>query len=160
MTHICVSKLTIIGSDNGLLPVRHQAIIWTNAVSLSTGPLGTNFSQIVLEIKTFAFTKMCLKMSSGKCRTFCLGLNVLRLLCKCACCATNRTLLSAWLPYMTANNSIQVGWYWKSPLSYCYRLKFLSDIKSSLFLCEVTSFAKNCINESHLMEISGLWLSR
>ena len=30
VTHICVSKLTIIGSDNGLLPGR-QAIIWTNA---------------------------------------------------------------------------------------------------------------------------------
>ena len=29
--HISVIKLTIIGSDNGLLPGRHQAIIWTNA---------------------------------------------------------------------------------------------------------------------------------
>ena len=29
--HICVNKLTIIGSDNGLLPRRCQAIIWTNA---------------------------------------------------------------------------------------------------------------------------------
>ena len=25
------SKLTIIGSDNGLAPGQHQAIIWTNA---------------------------------------------------------------------------------------------------------------------------------
>ena len=31
MTHICVGNLTIIGSDNGLSPGRHQAIIWTNA---------------------------------------------------------------------------------------------------------------------------------
>ena len=31
VTHICVSKLTIIGSDNGLSPDRRQAIIWTNA---------------------------------------------------------------------------------------------------------------------------------
>ena len=31
MTHICVSKLAIIGSDNVLSPGRHQAIIWTNA---------------------------------------------------------------------------------------------------------------------------------
>ena len=30
VTHICVSKLTIIGSDNGLSPDRRQAIIWTN----------------------------------------------------------------------------------------------------------------------------------
>ena len=31
VTHICVSKLTIIGSDNGLAPGRRQATIWTNA---------------------------------------------------------------------------------------------------------------------------------
>ena len=31
VTHICVNKLIIIGSDNGLSPGRHQAIIWTNA---------------------------------------------------------------------------------------------------------------------------------
>ena len=31
VTHICVSKLTNIGSDNGLAPGRRQAIIWTNA---------------------------------------------------------------------------------------------------------------------------------
>ena len=29
-----------IGSDNGLLPVRRQAIIWTNAAILIMGPLG------------------------------------------------------------------------------------------------------------------------
>ena len=33
-THICVGKLTTIGSDNGLAPSRRQAIIWTNAVML------------------------------------------------------------------------------------------------------------------------------
>ena len=31
VTHICVSELTTIGSDNGLSPGRRQAIIWTNA---------------------------------------------------------------------------------------------------------------------------------
>ena len=29
VTHICVSNLTIIGSDNSLSPGRRQAIIWT-----------------------------------------------------------------------------------------------------------------------------------
>ena len=29
--HICISNLTIIGSDNGLTPGWRQAIIWTNA---------------------------------------------------------------------------------------------------------------------------------
>ena len=52
VTHICISKLTIIGSDNGLSPGRHQAIIWTNAGRLLIGPSGTNFSEILIEIYT------------------------------------------------------------------------------------------------------------
>ena len=66
-----------IASDNGLSPVRHQAIIWRNAGILLIGPLGTNFSEILIEIHKFLFKKMHLKMSAGKCRPFCLGLNVL-----------------------------------------------------------------------------------
>ena len=77
MTHICVSKLTTIGSDNGLSPGRRQAIIWTNAGILLIEPLGINFSEIVIEINTFSFNKMHLKMSSAKCRLFRLGLNEL-----------------------------------------------------------------------------------
>ena len=78
MTHICVSKLTSIGSDNGLSPGRRQAIIWTNAWILLIVPLGTNFSEILIKILTFSFTKMRLKVSSAKWRPFCLGLNVLK----------------------------------------------------------------------------------
>ena len=77
MTHICVGKLTIIGSDNGLSPERRQAIIWTNAGILLIRPLGTNLSEILIGIQTFSFTKMYLKKSSAKWRPFCLGLNVL-----------------------------------------------------------------------------------
>ena len=77
VTHICVSKLTIIGSDNGLSPDRRQAIIWTNAGILLIGPLGTNFSEISIEILTFSIKKMRLKVSSAKRRPFCLDLNVL-----------------------------------------------------------------------------------
>ena len=62
---LCISKLTIIGSDNGLLPGRRQAIIWTNAGILLIGPLGTNFSEILIEIHTFPFKKMHLKMLSA-----------------------------------------------------------------------------------------------
>ena len=76
--HICVVKLTIIGSDNGLPPRRRQAIIWTNAGILLIGPLGTNFIEILIGIQTFSFKKMHLKMSSAKRRPFCLGLNVLK----------------------------------------------------------------------------------
>ena len=77
MTHICVIKLTVIGSDNGLSPERRQAIIWTNAGILLIGPLGTNLNEISIKIHTFSFKKMHLKMSSGKWRPFCLGLNVI-----------------------------------------------------------------------------------
>ena len=79
VTHICVSKITIIGSDNGLSPGRRQAIIWTNAGILLIGPRGTNFSEILIGIQTFSFNKMHLKMSSAKWRPFCLGLNVLKM---------------------------------------------------------------------------------
>ena len=77
-THICVGKLTTVGSDNGLSPGRRQAVIWTNAGILLIGPLGTNFSEILIGIQTFSLKEMHLKMSSGKWRSFCLGLNVLR----------------------------------------------------------------------------------
>ena len=76
-THICINKLTIIGSDNGLSPGRLQAIIWTNAGILLIRPLGTNFIEIVIENLTFSFMKMRLKVSSAKWCPFCLGLNVL-----------------------------------------------------------------------------------
>ena len=77
VTHICVVKLTIIGSDNGLSPGRRQAIIWTYAGIMLIGPLGTNFIEILIGIQTFSFKKMHLKMSSAKWRPFCLGINVL-----------------------------------------------------------------------------------
>ena len=51
--HACVSKLNIIGSDNGLVPGRRQAIIWTNVHLLSIGPLGTNFAKLNQNTKLF-----------------------------------------------------------------------------------------------------------
>ena len=71
MTHICISKIIIIGSDSGLSCSRSQAIIWTNTGILLIGPLGINFSEILLNI--FSFKKMHLKMSA-KCHLFHLGL--------------------------------------------------------------------------------------
>ena len=43
----CIS----IVSDNGLSPVRLQAITWNNADLLLIGPLGTNFSEIRIKIE-------------------------------------------------------------------------------------------------------------
>ena len=70
---------TTIGSDNGLSPGRRQAIIWTNAGILIIEPLGTNFNEILIKIHAFSFTKIHLKMLSGKWRPFCLSLNVIRM---------------------------------------------------------------------------------
>ena len=77
VTHMCIGKLAIIGSNNGLLPGRCQAIIWTNAGILLIGPLGAKFSEKFNEIHKFSFTKMHLKMLSVKWRPFCLCLNML-----------------------------------------------------------------------------------
>ena len=71
-----ISKLTIIGSDNGLLPGRHQAIIWTNAGMLLIESLGTNFSEIWLVLlSTYlagstgggGLSTSCVKWSPTKC---------------------------------------------------------------------------------------------
>ena len=77
VTHIYVSKLTIIGWDNGLSPGRCQAITWTNAGLLLIGKFGTNFSEIRIKIQNFSFTKMHLKISSVKWQPFCPGVNEL-----------------------------------------------------------------------------------
>ena len=70
VTHICVGNLTIIGSDNGLSPGRRQAIIWTHVGIWLIGSLGANFCEILIEIYTFIFKKMHLKMSFAKWRPF------------------------------------------------------------------------------------------
>ena len=75
--HICVGNLIIIGSDNGLSPGRRQTITWTNVGILLIAPLRTNFSEMLIEIHTFSFKKIHLKMSSGKWRPFCHVINVL-----------------------------------------------------------------------------------
>ena len=62
-----ISKLNVIGWDNGLSPGRRQAIMWTSAGILLIGPLETNVSEILIAIETFSFKKMCLKMSAKWC---------------------------------------------------------------------------------------------
>ena len=83
VTHICVCKLTIIDSDNGLSPGWCQVIIWASAGILLIEHLWTNFSEILIKIYTFSFKKMHLKMLSVKWQPFCISLNVLT---KCLWC--------------------------------------------------------------------------
>ena len=78
VTHICVSDLTIIGSDNGLSLGRRQAIIRTNAGISVKKTLGTSFNKILIKIILFSFKKMRLKVSSAKRQPFCRDLNVLK----------------------------------------------------------------------------------
>ena len=81
--HKCVSKLPIIGSDNGLSPGRRQAIIWTNdgllwiIVNLTHGnKLQWNLNRNpYIFIQENAFENVVWKMAA-----ICLGLNVLILL--------------------------------------------------------------------------------
>ena len=104
VTHICVGKLTIIGSDNGLSPGRRQAIIWNNAGLLLIQPLGTNVSEISIGIQPFSFKKMHLNMSA-KWRPFCLGLNVLMKYLQS--CKTASLITSQWrhmAPQILVNN--------------------------------------------------------
>ena len=59
-----------------LVQIMAWAIIWNNAGMLSVGPLVTNFSDFLIQIKKFSFKKMHLKMSPAKWRPFCSGLKV------------------------------------------------------------------------------------
>ena len=80
-THKCVSKLAIIGSENGLPPARRQASFWTNAEILLIWHLVIHFNEIVRAIYTFSFKNMHFKIPFTKWRPFCLSLNVL-IVCK------------------------------------------------------------------------------
>ena len=62
--HVCIGKLTIIGSDNGLTPGQRQAIIRTNAGFIVNSNLRKKLQWNLSEIQTFSFKKMHLTMSS------------------------------------------------------------------------------------------------
>ena len=70
--HICVSKLTIIGSDNGLSPDRRQAITWNSAGILFVGHLWTNFDRnLYIFVQENAFESVVWKMAAILCRPQC-----------------------------------------------------------------------------------------
>ena len=57
VTPICINKLNIIGSDNGMSSGQCQSIFLTNAGILSNGPLGTNFWEMLIKIHSLSFKK-------------------------------------------------------------------------------------------------------
>ena len=105
--HIYASvKETLIGSTNGLSPLKRQTIIWTNASLLSFRTLGINGNEILIEIQAFSFKKMHLKRSSGKWRPFCLGFHVLiRVIAKVR-------LLECWGPWLAIYNKKIINMQW------------------------------------------------
>ena len=147
VTHICVGNLTINGPDNGLSPGRRQAIIWTIAGILLIGPLGTNFSEILIGIQTFSFRKMHLKMSSAKWRPSCLGLNVLK---QCSLSTfinkPMQCLLNNFITCDIANNSL-IDKNVNLTLVYeVLRNKYLQPetfVAQTLLPCPVYSFTKS-----------------
>ena len=73
MPHICVSDGASIGSDNGLVPNRHQAFTQTNAGLLSSGLWGTNISETRMGILSDSIKEIYLKFLSAEMMPFCPG---------------------------------------------------------------------------------------
>ena len=119
VTHIYVSKLTITGSDNGLLPGQCQAFIWTNAEILLIWSIETKFSDILIKIHTYSFKKIQLKMSSGKFRPFCLSLNVWMILALCPWSTSHS--LKKWLLYICINKQVEL----KSVLHHMKKMELI-----------------------------------
>ena len=55
VTHMASDILVNIGSDNGLLPVLHQAISCSNTGISSAGLIGSNSSKIWIKSHQFSF---------------------------------------------------------------------------------------------------------
>ena len=91
-----------IGSENGLSPVRRQAITWTNPDSLSVGHVGTIICEILIKIQTSSSKKTYLKMAAKRqpfyYKFFKLNLHIVIL---STCCWS---LMSATEPLMTCQD--------------------------------------------------------
>ena len=140
MTHICVSKRTIIGSDNGLSPGRRQAIIWTNAGILLIRTLGTKFSEILIKIITFSLKKMHLKVSPAKRRPFCLSLNVLMTFRK-VYFPSAKTLMI--LLHSLNKHSLKRSILFLIPIWYAYHMKRYAYINIVLKLKHKQYYCRN-----------------
>ena len=111
VTHICVSKLTIIGLGNDLSPGRHQAIIRTNAGILLIQILRTYCSEILCEFHIFSL-KTALKNASAKSRQFCLNLTVLTTESLLSICSINTKLTTVNSISRIRRILTQSNWHW------------------------------------------------
>ena len=124
----------IIGSGNGLSPVRCHAIAWTNTDLLSIGPSGTNFSDIwILTIMVFT-EKMHLKMSSVIWQPFYSWLIVLTLNVRGpSYLGLTRSISWLLMPWLLTSPGHQQPWYW-----LCRIGRFLSYLRKDFnYLCRI-----------------------
>ena len=152
MTHICVGNLTVIGSDSGLSPGRCQAIIWTNAGIMLIGPLGTNSSEILIDIYTFSFKKTHLKMSFRKWRPFCLSLNVLTHWPPGRCGSNSKGVISKHILHTKfMSTSFDTGLRWMPQNTFIDKLTLVQVMS---WCCQATSHYLNQCWPSSIMSYS------
>ena len=166
VTHICVGNSTIISSDNGLSPGRRQAIILINAAILLIGHLGTNLSEILIEIHAFSFKKMHLKTSSDKWPPSCLGPNVLKLDEKLDCLFHSFSVLTTedaskprmiLCPSQRANNKGSVYIPWRH---HGMRYYHLQQLRYSIFLHGTVSMllgSHKMLSNHSIYESDSFW---
>ena len=121
---MCVSKLIIIGSDNG----RRQAIICSNVGILLIGPLVKNFNEILIEIHTFLIQEKAFEyyMPAGKWRPFCLGPSLLTLNVRGpSYLGSTRSISWLLMPWLLTSPRHQQPWY----LRTCVTSMWNNDIK-------------------------------
>ena len=138
MAHIYVHKLPIFGSD-GLSPGRHQIIIWISAGILLIGALGTNFSEIFIEIYIFSFKKCLWKL--------CPGLNVLSDSC-CISLLFGEEFSTDFLRLMMLLNFAQV-----LPITFPFKWFFINQFLL-LYYIDIVLTQKWYFKETHLSTIS------
>ena len=81
MTHICVSKLSTIGSDNQLLLVRRQGNTWTHDVLSYCWQIRNNCNEMLIKIKQSSNRNMSFRMSLVKWLQCCVSADVFRPWC-------------------------------------------------------------------------------
>ena len=144
---VCNSKLTIIGSDNDLSP----GIIWTNVGIVLIAPSETYFSEILSEIYTFSFKKVHLKMSSGKCRPFYLGLSSLKLLLSSFFNTRTSTLTVYSLKWCNTNRNLSVPKYEQS--NDCANEKKLKHMENKSHEFSKTWWNNNKLQQDHAYSV-------
>ena len=134
-SYICVSKLNIIGSDNGLSPCWCQTVIWKSAEIVLISPSGTNFCEMLIAIHTFSFKTK--KMLFAKWQPFCRSLNVLI-----------EIYMKPYLCYVNIS-------FWIVTILLLPETVGVLAVIASWIMCQLTWSALYCYRQNELM--TGLW---